>query len=190
MLHRLAVLTVILFLIAMTSTAHAQGTATLSGEVKDSYGSVIPAADIIATNNATGAEVTGSTDAVGNYRLTLEPGTYTVTVEASGFEAATASDVEAMAGQAVVARLHAGTGGGHHLYRGGGQPCRAAIGDRVHRACGRHSVPRTSPARGAGTWQPSCGRWSPPSTSTPSRSAMRPPWSGRPTCGTWRPTTR
>ncbi|MDE2965209.1 MAG: carboxypeptidase-like regulatory domain-containing protein, partial [Acidobacteriota bacterium] len=101
MLHRLAVLTIMLLLAVGAGTAHAQGTATLSGEVKDTYGSVIPAADIIATNNATGAEVTGTTDAVGNYRLTLEPGTYTVTVEASGFEAATASDVEAMAGQSV-----------------------------------------------------------------------------------------
>ena len=101
MLHRLAVLTTMLFLAVGVGTVHAQGTATLSGEVKDSYGSVIPAADIIATNNATGAEATGSTDAVGNYRLSLEPGTYTVTVEASGFEAATASDVEAMAGQTV-----------------------------------------------------------------------------------------
>ena len=101
MLHRLAVLTTMLFLAVGVGTAQAQGTAILSGEVKDTYGSVIPAADIIATNNATGVEVTGSTDAVGNYRLTLEPGTYTVTVEASGFEAATASDVEAMAGQTI-----------------------------------------------------------------------------------------
>ncbi len=102
MLHRLAVLTVMLLLVGVSGVAYAQGTATLSGEVSDNYGSVIPAADIIATNNATGSEVTGSTDAVGNYQLTLEPGTYTVTVEASGFEAATASDVELMAGQAVV----------------------------------------------------------------------------------------
>ena len=102
MLHRLAVLTVMLLLVGVSGAAYAQGTATLSGEVNDNYGSVIPAADIIATNNATGSEVTGSTDAVGNYQLTLEPGTYTVTVEASGFEAATASDVELMAGQAVV----------------------------------------------------------------------------------------
>ena len=99
--QRLAVLTVMLLLVAMTGAAQAQGTATLSGEVTDNYGSVIPAADIIASNNATGAEVTGSTDAVGNYQLTLEPGTYTVIVEASGFEAATASDVELMAGQTV-----------------------------------------------------------------------------------------
>jgi len=102
MLHRLTVLTAILLLFAMASTAHAQGPATLRCAANVADGSAIPAAAIVASHNATGAEVTDTTDAVGNYHLTLEPGTYTVTVEASGFEAATASDVEVMAGQTVV----------------------------------------------------------------------------------------
>ena len=102
MLHRLGVLTVVLLLVGVSGVAYAQGTATLRGEVSDNYGSVIPAADVIATNNATGVEVTASTDAVGGYALTLEPGVYTVTVEASGFEAASATDVELMAGQSVL----------------------------------------------------------------------------------------
>ena len=102
MLHRLGVLTVVLLLVGVSGVAYAQGTATLRGEVSDNYGSVIPAAEVIVTNNATGVEVTASTDAVGGYALTLEPGVYTVTVEASGFEAASASDVELMAGQSVL----------------------------------------------------------------------------------------
>ena len=102
MLHRLRVLTVVLLLVGVSGVAYAQGTATLRGEVSDNYGSVIPAAEVIVTNNATGVEVTASTDAVGGYALTLEPGVYTVTVEASGFEAASASDVELMAGQSVL----------------------------------------------------------------------------------------
>ena len=102
MLHRLGVLTVVLLLVGVPGVAYAQGTATLRGEVSDNYGSVIPAAEVFVTNNATGAEVTVSTDAVGGYALTLEPGTYTVTVEASGFEPASASDVELMAGQSVL----------------------------------------------------------------------------------------
>ena len=102
MLHRLGVLTVVLLLVGVSGVAYAQGTATLKGEVSDNYGSVIPAAEVIVTNNATGVEVTASTDAVGGYELTLEPGTYTVTVEASGFETASASDVELMAGQSVL----------------------------------------------------------------------------------------
>ncbi len=99
MLYRLVVSTVVLLLIAMYGTAYAQQTATLRGEVNDAYGSAIPAAQVTATNHVTGVETTGSTDAVGSYRLTLEPGVYTVTVEASGFEPATAGDVELMAGQ-------------------------------------------------------------------------------------------
>ena len=102
MLQRLSVLTVVLLLVGVSGVAYAQGTATLRGEVSDNYGSVIPAAEVFVTNNATGAEVTVSTDAVGGYALTLEPGTYTVTVEASGFEPASASDVELMAGQSVL----------------------------------------------------------------------------------------
>ena len=102
MLQRIGVLTVVLLLVGVSGVAYAQGTATLRGEVSDNYGSVIPAAEVFVTNNATGAEVTVSTDAVGGYALTLEPGTYTVTVEASGFEPASASNVELMAGQSVL----------------------------------------------------------------------------------------
>ena len=102
MFHRLAVLTVALLLIANFDTAYAQETGTLRGEVSDAFGSAIPAAQVIATHDATGAEVTGSTDAVGGYQLTLAPGVYTVTAEASGFESATAGEVELIAGQTVV----------------------------------------------------------------------------------------
>ena len=102
MLHRLGALAVVLLLVGVSGVAYAQGTATLRGEVSDNYGSVIPAAEVIVTNNATAVEVIASTDAVGSYELTLEPGTYTVTVEASGFETASASDVELMAGQSVL----------------------------------------------------------------------------------------
>ena len=102
MLHRLGVLTVVLLLVGVPGVSYAQGTATLRGEVSDNYGSVIPAAEVFVTNNATGVEVTASTDAVGGYELTLEPGVYTVTVEASGFEPASASNVELMAGQSVL----------------------------------------------------------------------------------------
>ena len=139
MLHRLAVLTTMLFLAVGVGTVHAQGTATLSGEVKDTYGSVIPAADIIATNNATGAEVTSSTDAVGNYRLTLEPGN--LHGDGGGLRLRGSHRQRRRGDDRPIgrARLHTGTGGGHHLDRGGGQPCRASVGDRVHRAGGRHS---------------------------------------------------
>ncbi len=74
----------------------------LSGKVIDSSGLVIPSAAITAANKATGADVTGFTGADGAYELTLEPGTYTVTVEMPGFEPGIANDVELIAGQPVL----------------------------------------------------------------------------------------
>lgn len=78
--------------------AYAQNTATLRGEVTDDSGLVIAGAQIVASNNATGAETTASTGAQGAYELTLEPGTYTVTAETAGFEIAIADGVELAAG--------------------------------------------------------------------------------------------
>ena len=99
--RRLVVMTALL-LVGVCGVAYAQQTATLHGEVTDDSGSVIPGAEITATNNATGAEVTGSTDAAGTYELTLEPGIYTITAKNSGFETGIADDVEVIAGQSVL----------------------------------------------------------------------------------------
>ena len=82
--------------------AYAQDAATLSGEVTDDSGLVIAGATITASNNATGAEVAGSTGATGAYELSLEAGTYTVTAETPGFEIGIVDNVEVAAGGSVV----------------------------------------------------------------------------------------
>ena len=69
---------------SVSGVAYAQDAATVRGEVTDDSGLVIAGAQIVASNNATGAEVTGSTGAAGAYELTLEPGTYTITAETPG----------------------------------------------------------------------------------------------------------
>ena len=79
--------------------ASAQQTATLRGDVADDTGAVMPGVRITASNVATGAEVTGSTDSACAYELTLQPGTYTVIAETSGFEAGIADLIELAAGQ-------------------------------------------------------------------------------------------
>ena len=99
---RRLVVIIVLLLIGISGVAYAQQTATLSGEVTDDTGSVIPGAKVTASNNATGAEVTRSTDNFGAYELTLEPGTYTVTAENPGFETGIADGVEAVAGESVL----------------------------------------------------------------------------------------
>ncbi len=81
--------------------AQAQDSATLSGVVTDDSGLVIAGAEVVASNNATGGEVTGSTGADGRYELTLGAGVYTVTAATSGFEIAIADGVEVTAAESV-----------------------------------------------------------------------------------------
>ena len=99
MLSRKLVVMIALLLIGNSGVAYAQQSATLSGEVTDDTGSVIPGARITASNNATGDEVSGSTNNSGEYELTVEAGTYTVTAENPGFEIGIADGVEAVAGE-------------------------------------------------------------------------------------------
>jgi len=59
----------------------------VSGVVKDSSGAVVPGATLTLTNEGTSVSSTKTTDAEGNYLFTPVPiGTYSLTVEAKGFE--------------------------------------------------------------------------------------------------------
>ena len=102
MLKRFAVLAVFWFLAGVAGAAYAQEPATLSGEVTDNSGLVIPGAEVKATNNATGVEWMGLTGAAGTYELTLEPGVYTITVDVPGFETGIANDVDLIVGQPIL----------------------------------------------------------------------------------------
>jgi hypothetical protein len=68
--------------------ARAQATwGAISGFVSDPTGAAIPNANITATEVKTGVETKGVTDSVGLYNIThLDPGEYTVRVEAAGFK--------------------------------------------------------------------------------------------------------
>ena len=62
-------------------------TATLVGTVQDPTGAVVPGATVTAINTATNVTQTATTDAGGEYVITgLLVGTYSVTVEATGFK--------------------------------------------------------------------------------------------------------
>ena len=99
MRKRMLVLVVSAVFCCFFGIASAQETATLRGDVTDDTGAVMPGVRITASNVATGAEVTGSTDSAGSYELSLQPGTYTVIAETSGFEAGIADLIELAAGQ-------------------------------------------------------------------------------------------
>ncbi len=65
----------------------------ISGTVTDSSGAVIPSAAVTITNNATNLGRTAVTDEAGFYTVTNLPvGTYSVTVERSGFKKANLTD--------------------------------------------------------------------------------------------------
>ena len=65
---------------------HAQSTATLSGAVTDPSGAVVPQAKVTVHGLATGVDRVVVSDSAGNYAVpSLQPGNYSVRVEAAGF---------------------------------------------------------------------------------------------------------
>jgi hypothetical protein len=68
---------------------YGQATGSFSGNVLDKSGSVVPGATVIATSQATGLAREGKTDSAGHYLFPLLPvGTYTVHIDAAGFQSA------------------------------------------------------------------------------------------------------
>jgi hypothetical protein len=86
----------LLLVLASGSIAFAQGGATssLAGTVTDSTGGVVPGADIVVKNNATGAVYTAVSGRNGGFTIpSLPPGTYTATVSLLGFKTVVLNDV-------------------------------------------------------------------------------------------------
>ncbi len=71
-----------------------QETGTITGEIKDTIGAMIPKASITITNLATNINVTTESNESGLYTVTsLRPGIYTVAVEKAGFRRVTLSQI-------------------------------------------------------------------------------------------------
>jgi hypothetical protein len=87
--RKASLLTVLLYVIGTAVSGWAQvDTGTLVGTIRDASDAVIPNASVKATNVETGMAIAVKTDANGSYVLTpLRIGTYSVSVEASGFQA-------------------------------------------------------------------------------------------------------
>jgi hypothetical protein len=76
-------------ILLIASAAFAQFTASIQGAVEDPHGAGIAKATIQLVNVGTGITTTTTTDASGNYRfISLAPGSYKVTAEATGFSRA------------------------------------------------------------------------------------------------------
>src|SRR5256885_9014315 len=76
-------------LLAYPGRLLAQALSGITGTVTDSTGAVVADAKVTITNNATGVVRTVATSSAGTYTITdLIPGTYTVSVEKTGFQTA------------------------------------------------------------------------------------------------------
>ncbi len=70
-------------------------TARLIGTVHDATGAVVPSAHVTAVNSATRVKTETTTNASGDYVLpALQPGNYTLSVEANGFRKAAIEGIE------------------------------------------------------------------------------------------------
>jgi len=80
----------IMLVLVIPRSAWAQATASLSGTVHDSTGAVVPQADVTLHNTQTGAERKTETNDVGVYVIvSVVPGEYNLSVNKTGFAAAT-----------------------------------------------------------------------------------------------------
>src|SRR5688572_5863383 len=80
---------VVLLSVLVRPLAAQLGTATISGNVTDSTGAVIVNASVTAVNNDTGFRRQTTSNEQGHYNLPgLSPGSYSVSVEFSGFRRA------------------------------------------------------------------------------------------------------
>ena len=103
LVRSIAVFAIVLIAVA----GHAQSTATLSGNITDPSGAVVPGAQVTVHGIATGLDRVVTSDSAGNYTVpSLLPGNYSVTVQASGFSTYKLTSVSLQVDQNVTANVH------------------------------------------------------------------------------------
>ncbi len=94
------------FVLLASMIVRAQDTSNLSGQVADPAGKVIAGAVVTLTNAGTGVTRTAKTGDDGNYSFSqVQPGTYTLRVEAKGFKTAEQNDVQLLVATPKVVNL-------------------------------------------------------------------------------------
>jgi hypothetical protein len=92
--------------------ALAQSTGTLSGTVTDAQGGVMPGAQIVVHNEATGVERTAVSDSSGQYQVaSLPPGEYRLEVRLSGFQTSVVKAIHLEVAQTQVQNVRLAVGG-------------------------------------------------------------------------------
>ena len=86
------------FLAVAAATAQVGGSGTIQGTVTDPSGAVLAGASVVATNVETGVQTSRKTTDAGFFVLSpLQPGEYTVTIKAEGFQTLTQKSLEVVA---------------------------------------------------------------------------------------------
>ncbi len=99
----------VVFVAAGSAAAVAQSTATLSGNVSDPSGAVVPQAQVTVHGLSTGIDRKVTSDSAGNYSVpSLQPGNYTVLVSAPGFADYKLASVTLEVDQSVTANIKLG----------------------------------------------------------------------------------
>ena len=103
---RTVALLAVLFSIGVPSESYSQSTASISGVVKDTAGSVLPGVTVVIKNDTSGVSQEVATDGEGRYQATaLGAGTYTITATLTGFKTASAKSISVAPGQPVTIPL-------------------------------------------------------------------------------------
>src|SRR5271166_847599 len=90
----------VVLLVPREASAQGETTSAILGQVTDSSDAVVPAAIVTITNRDTGLRRTVKTDQAGRFNVPqLQPGNYSVRVEAQGFEPQQNGNVSAALGQ-------------------------------------------------------------------------------------------
>lgn len=98
MRHPVRILLLVCSFCLTASFAFAQFGAGIQGTIQDKSGAVVPGATVTVTNMATGVVHTDTSNASGFYKISaLEPGDYSVVVEAPGFKKSTTDHVTVQA---------------------------------------------------------------------------------------------
>src|SRR5262245_28876815 len=106
-MKRLQLAVISILALSITSVAFAQEfRAVVNGKVTDPAKAVVPGAVVVVTNLGTNEAVKVATDAEGNYTIPfLNPGIYSVTVEARGFKKYTRTNQELQVGQSATLNI-------------------------------------------------------------------------------------
>src|SRR5215471_21071795 len=104
---------IVVVLLACASGARAQtATGGVNGNVSDPSGAVVPGATVKLTNEATQVETLSKTNETGNYVFVgVQPGTYTLRAEMTGFRAVEAKGLKVDVSQTVTQNFTFEVGG-------------------------------------------------------------------------------